>query len=478
MTQLDATTHQRTPRPVTVLQFGSGNFLRAFVDWMLQRSNEAGITNHGVAVVYATNRPGRKDPLADQDGLFHVVLEGVRDGRPQRRVELVDVVQTVVDPWTDNDAYNRITTSKDLKLVVSNTTEAGIVWRDEDLAARPPSSYPAQLAQLLHDRWLAFDGSEEAGLSILACELIEDNGQRLHELVRRHAESAGWGAEFLDWLDRANHFYDTLVDRIVSGFQPELVDQVAQETGFQDRALVRGELFSLWVVGGDDRIRELLPLDQLDLGVRFVPLADVTPFRSKKVRVLNACHTAMAQLGLQLGMETVDQAYGDLQLRAFIDAMVDEEVLPTIDGDRAELESFAAAILGRFDNASLHHKLADISLNSVAKWKARNLPILLDRWHAGQPAQRSVLSLAALLVLSSGQSAATGFVPRDEPGVVEAITESYDADDLPGWVSRCLAVMGLDELPEADRLAAETIEAARVLLEQGPRAALTAAHLG
>lgn len=476
MQELRTATVDRTDRPVTVLQFGSGNFLRAFADWMLQQSNEAGLTNHGVAVVYATHRPGRTDPLAEQDGLYHVVLEGVKDGRQQRRVDLVDVVQTVVDPWEQHDAYQRIALSKELQLVISNTTEAGIVWREDALASTPASSFPGQLAQLLHDRFVAFDGAPEAGLHVLACELIEDNGETLRRLVVRHAEQAGWGEDFLAWLGSANHFYDTLVDRIVSGFPTDEAEGLWAETGFRDRAIVKGELFSLWVIGGDESLREVLPLDRLDLGVRLVPRSEVGPFRSKKVRVLNACHTAMAVLGLQLGFQTVDRGYGDAGLRAFLDEMIAEEVLPTIEGDRDELKAFAAAILERFDNPSLHHRLADISLNSVAKWKARNMPILLDRWAAGLPARRTVASLAALLALYSGHVAADGFTPRDEPGVVEAIAGAFRLDDLTGFVRSSLVVMGLDDLPDAERLVDETAEALEVLFAEGARALLAKAR--
>ena len=178
-------------------------------------------------------------------------------------------------PYHDYDAFQRIALSPELQIILSNTTEAGITYHEDDLAARPPASFPAQIAQLLHDRYLAFEGSDAAGLAIICCELIEENGEALRGFVVRHAERAGWGEEFLGWLQRANHFYDTLVDRIVSGFPADDAPTLQQEVGFEDRALVKGEFFSLWVIGGDPGLRELLPLDQLDLGVSYVPREDV-----------------------------------------------------------------------------------------------------------------------------------------------------------------------------------------------------------
>lgn len=471
MKQLNNTTVARTPRPITILQFGSGNFLRGFADWMIQQSNDAGLTDHGVAIAYATNRANRHDPLADQDGLYHVCLEGVRGGEAVRRVDLIDAVQTVVDPWADYERYRAIALSPELQLVISNTTEAGIVYTEDDLEVRPAASFPAQVAQLLHDRYLAFDGADSAGLSILCCELIEANGSTLREYVRRHAVRAGWGPDFMAWLDRANRFYDTLVDRIVSGFPADESSALQAETGFDDRALVKGELFSLWVVGGDPRIQAVLPLADLDLGVTFVAPEQVAAFRDKKVRVLNGCHTAMALTGLQLGHVTVDQAFADPDVRTYLDALLEGEILPTIAGDPDELRAFAAAILERFANVSLRHKLADISLNSLAKWQARNLGVVLDRWAAGDEAPLSVLALASLLVLYSGHSAAAAFTPRDDEAFVTAVRDGFSASDRDGWVAECLT--HLDVTPEVRaRLVREVTPLVRALLIDGARPTL------
>lgn len=455
-------------RPIEILQIGSGNFLRGFVDWMIGRSNDAGLTNTGVAMAYATNRPGRKDPVKDQAGRYHVVLEGVRNGEAVRSVEEVNLIDQIIDPFADWASIENLVCSHDLKVIISNTTEAGITYRPMSLD-ETPDSFPATLARLLYARFQA-DGE---GLAVVPCELIEDNGQKLLELVIRHAKEAGWSSSFLTWLDESCHFYDTLVDRIVAGY-PDDAAAIHEEIGEADHALVKGEYFSLWVIGGDDYLRTVLPLDQLDVGVKFLEKDHLAPFREKKVRILNGSHTALAQLGLLSGKETVREAFTDPQLRRYIETMVSEEVLPTIDEDDAELRQFAASILERFDNPYLKHRLADIELNSIAKWKSRNLPVLRDCWESGKEAPKTAFILAALLALYSGQ-VAHDFQPRDEPGAVEFIRQTFVADELPVWVEGVISKFGLaSELSDADakKLIDVTAENVQCIISLGIRKAI------
>jgi tagaturonate reductase len=316
MQPLNSTTVARRQRPVTVLQFGGGNFLRGFVDWMIQVANDAGVLDAGVAVVHAT--PAH-DPafelLRQQDGLFHVLLEGVRDGEPVREVTRVECVQAVAAAHREFERYRELYLDPDLRLIVSNTTEAGIVHVEgDDLTATPPASFPAKVTALLHDRFRHFGGSPDKGLAVVACELIEDNGSTLRELVLRHAEAARLGDEFVAWVQEACSFYDTLVDRIVPGFPRDDIQRIQDEIGFADRLVVKGEYFHVWAIGGDERIRELLPLDRAGLDVRF--MSDIRPFRAQKVRVLNGAHTALSAVGLQLGFTGVREAFADDDVRA------------------------------------------------------------------------------------------------------------------------------------------------------------------
>lgn len=471
MTRLNRTTASAPRRPVTIAQFGSGNFLRAFVDWMVQRTNAAGLADNGVAVLYATHREDRHDPLVEQDGLYQVLLEGVRDGEQVRELELVDAVQEIIDPWAAPERVRALAISPELRLVVSNTTEAGIVDReDDDLSVRPAASFPGQVAQLLHDRYESLGGSEAPGLHVLCCELIEDNADTLRSIVLRHAARAGWDEGFRTWLEREVSFHNSLVDRIVSGYPKDDAAWAEARSGLEDRALVKGELFSLWAIDGDPALAQVLPVDALDLGARLVTAAELTAFRTRKVRILNGAHTALAQLGPALGYETVDQAFGDPDLRTFIAAMVSEEVLPTLAGDPAEVRALADSILERFDNTSLHHRLADIGLNSVSKWATRNLPVVVDRWAAGQTADREILALAALLVRYASPAGEVP-APRDSAEALEALA-AVDPTDAAALVP-VLDRLGLAAGVDAVRLAREAARWAGVLQEAGARACVS-----
>lgn len=464
----ETTASVRPKRPISILQFGSGNFLRAFVDWMIQQSNNAQLTNHGVAVAYATDRPERVDPLVPQDGLYHVCLEGIKNSEPVREITMVDVIDQIVDPYRQWNDFQQIVTSPDLKIVVSNTTEAGIVFVDESLDACPPQSFPAQIARLLHDRFIHFDGSATAGLAIVPCELIEDNGQQLKNMVIRHAEAANWEPEFIEWVETSNHFYDTLVDRIVAGFPKDDAAQLFDLIGYEDQGLVKGEYFSLWAIGGDDYLKSILPLDQLDLGTTFFPVEEIRPFRDKKVRILNGAHTALAQAGILFGHQTVKEGFSDPQLHDYIQKMVREEVIPTIEEDPVLLNEFADSILERFNNPYLNHQLKDIGLNSLSKWKSRNLPVVLDSWREGRRARRSELVLANLLLLYSG-SVDTPYEPQDEPGVVDFIKETFDRSNLKEWVSQVVRAYDLagDSEAETAQLIEITAENVKQLIDKG-----------
>ncbi|MGP7961253.1 tagaturonate reductase [Sanguibacter sp. A247] len=465
--RLSASAVGRTSRPVTVLQFGGGNFLRAFVDQMIHAANEAGVMNAGVAVVHATPGPDRAlELLEEQDGLYHVLLEGVRAGEPVREFTRIDVIERIVRAHEQFAEYRELYLSRDLKVIVSNTTEAGIAWvEDDDLAAQPPASFPAKVAALLHDRYLTFEGAPDAGVRIVCCELIEDNATTLREYVLRHARAAEWGAEFEQWVLTANSFHDTLVDRIVPGFPRDEIGEIQAELGFADDVVVKGEYFGVWAIGGDPVVREVLPLDRAGQPVKFMD--DIRPFRAKKVKILNGLHTAMAAVGLQLGCETVREAFERPDVRAYLDALLEDEILPSIAEPREELRTFAATIVERFGNPYLHHRLADIALNSVSKWGARNLPVLLSAFKDGRDAPRTGFAAAALLTLYV--RGPEGFEPRDDADVIAAVRDAFDPADVPAWVRTSVAAAGyvMDCDGCRDRLVDEVAAHAARILDVG-----------
>lgn len=418
--------------PIKILQFGEGNFLRAFVDWQIDKANEAGIMNHGVAIVQPIDK-GMAGMLEQQDCLYHVYLEGVKEKKPVKDIRLVKCVQCAINPYEEYEAYEKIFLSPELEATVSNTTEAGIRYEEgDDLWALPPKSYPAKMTALLYKRFKHFEGDPTKGLCIICCELIENNGSTLREYVLRHAEYNKLGEDFIEWVEKYCHFCDTLVDRIVPGFPRENIAEIKEELGFDDNLVVKAEFYHLWAIGGPgyEEVQRRLPLDKAGLHVIFMPT--IKQFRDKKVRILNGSHTGMVPIGLQIGCETVMDAFNNADLEAFVNTMVAEEVIPMIEEDQEELKAFAAGILERFYNPYIRHMLKTISLNSLSKWETRNFPTVLDNWKkAGKVAEKELFTFAALLTLYSGK---VDFTPDDTAEHVEFIQKVWNSEDVDATV--------------------------------------------
>ena len=437
MRQLDKSTITKTDHPVRILQFGEGNFLRAFFDWMIETANRQGVTDTSVAVVsprFKTNDTIKA--LQKQDGMYHVCLEGIENGEPKQTTTLVTAIADAFSPTQNPDKYIGYVTSPELRFVISNTTEAGIIYDSSSPVSLydTTSTFPAKITAMLHERFRHFRGDPSKGLVFLCCELIEDNGSLLKEYVLRHSREARLGEEFEKWVDESCHFCDTLVDRIVSGFPADSIEEIKGEIGYDDNLVVKGELYHVWAIGGEgaEIVKRELPLDKAGLNVHFLP--SVKEFRDKKVRILNGSHTGMVPVALQLGCETVLDAFRNEKVNTFVNRMVKREVLPTIDGDREELQQFADGILERFYNPYIRHMLKSIALNSLSKWETRNFPTVRDVWEReGRLAELELFTFAALLTLYAPDS---GFEPRDNADHVKFIHENRDNADLRGTVSK------------------------------------------
>ena len=445
--KLNKTTTEKIDRPVQVLQFGEGNFLRAFVDWLIDIANEKGVMNTGVAICKPRNSSEKKslttiDLLNAQDNMYHVYLEGIENKEPRKDIRLVKSVMDAFNPYDDYAKYETYILSPELKMVISNTTEAGIRYEEgDDLSACPPKSYPAKVTALLYKRFKHFGGDPTKGLAIICCELIEDNGSTLHEYVIRHAKYNHLEDDFIDWIEQNCSFCDTLVDRIVPGFPHDSIDQIKEEIGYDDNLVVRGELYHLWAIGGAgyEDVQKLLPLDKAGFNVTFMP--SIKQFRDKKVRILNGSHTGMVAIGLLMGCETVMDAFNTPDIEQFINQMVEQEVIPMIDEDPAELKRFAASILERFYNPHIRHLLKSISLNSLSKWEARNYPTLRDNWlKAGKIAKHECMTFAALMAYYSPKS---GFEPDDTPEFVQYIRHNWDSDNLEETLTKIVTQSGI-----------------------------------
>ena len=437
---------EREARPIKILQFGEGNFLRAFVDWQVDIANEMGVMDAGIAI--CKPRPNRSQTrgtieiLKEQDCLYHTYLEGIKDKKPMKEVRLIKSVQCAINPYEEYETYERIILSPELEIVISNTTEAGIRYEEgDDLTACPPKSYPAKVTALLYRRFKHYGGDPTKGLCVICCELIEDNGSTLREYVLRHAAYNGLEQEFVEWVEQHCSFCDTLVDRIVPGFPNDSIGEIKEELGFDDNLVVKGELYHLWAIGGSDykRVMELLPLDKAGLNVLFMP--SIKQFRDKKVRILNGSHTGMVTMALMMGCESVMEAFNTPAIEKFVNDMVAEEVIPMIEGDRTELQEFASGILERFYNPYIRHMLKSISLNSLSKWEARNYPTVKDNWFkAGRVAEHEAMTFAALLAYYSPKS---GFEPDDVVEFVAYIRNNWDSEDLEGTVSKIVKDSGI-----------------------------------
>lgn len=434
MKELNDSTIHRRRLPVRILQFGDGNFLRGFVDWMVEKSNQQGVTNLGIAIV----QPRSKEfsiLMREQNCLYHVYLEGIKDGKALKDITLVQAVQDIINPYLEYGKYEDLFLSPDLELVVSNTTEAGIVYQEnDDLWALPPNSFPAKMAALLYKRFLKYEGASDKGLHVVCTELIENNGATLKCCIIQHAERYKL-SDFIKWLNEHCYFYDTLVDRIVSGFPKNNAEETKLELGYNDNLIVKGEYFHVWAIGGNPRIKDILPLDKAKLNVLFMD--DISSFRDRKVRILNGLHTGMVSVAILLGKHTVVDAVNDPLIEKYVRSMVINEILPVIKGNKVELEHFANEILERFYNPEIQHFLKDISLNSLSKWQVRNLPTLSDNLLQGRIPQLTIFSFATLLALYSGHSGVE-FLVTDSLLSVKMIQETYDPQHLSQWVQNII----------------------------------------
>lgn len=393
----DVTPPSLKPMPEKVIQFGEGNFLRAFVDWMIERMNRQGAFNGRVVVVQPIEH-GLVDTLNAQDGLFTLILRGLSDGRIVESKEIISSISRGVNPYTQWSQFLQCAENPDLRIVVSNTTEAGIVYINEPFTPdRVQVSFPAKLTAFLYRRFTHFQADPRKGLLIFPCELIDRNGGNLRRIVLRLAQRWQLPDAFVDWVRRHNHFFNTLVDRIVTGYPKDDMDQLGRTLGYRDRLVDTGEIFHLWVIEGDKRFQEEFPM--ADIGLNVIWTDDLKPYRERKVRVLNGAHTMTFAAALLCGLDTVKAAVEDDVVSRFMRRGIFEEILPVLSLPEQEKRAFADGVLERFQNPFIHHQWADIALNSVSKFKTRCLPSIVDyaaEKHAAPPLLS--FSLAALIV--------------------------------------------------------------------------------
>ncbi|WP_207431617.1 tagaturonate reductase [Sabulibacter ruber] len=405
-------------RPTKVVQFGEGNFLRGFVDWIIDILNEKTDFNGGVEIVQPLDK-GIYQLLNKQDGLYHLVLEGIQDGNTVQDTRLITCVNHSLSPYAHYEEYLKLGENPDLEFIISNTTEAGIAFEPDDVNFdTTPGSFPGKLTALLYRRFTHFAGAKDKALTIIPCELIEKNGENLRTTVLQFAQHWNLPAEFVSWIENDTIFCNTLVDRIVPGFPKDTIKEIQQELGFEDNLVVKAEPFHLWVIEAPESVAKAFPTEQADLQVKFVD--DLTPYRTRKVRILNGAHTALVPVAYLQGLRTVREAVEDEKAGTFIKEAIFEEIIPTLDLSAEELNQFANDVIERFQNPFIRHELQSIALNSVSKYKVRVLPSVLEyQYRKGQLPQRLLHSLAALILFYKGEYNGEPTPVNDTPEVLD-----------------------------------------------------------
>ncbi len=362
--------------PIKIIQFGEGNFLRAFTDWMVDIMNTEHNYNYGVAVVQPI-KLGMVDVLENQDNMYHHIYRGLKEGKVINHTRLIKCIQKSINPFKNIEEYNKLATLDSLEIVISNTTEAGIVFSDtEKNITDLPHTFPGKITKLLWERFNFFNGDKAKGLKFIPVELIEKNGDKLKSAIIKYSKLWKLPEEFEDWINNYNYFSNTLVDRIVTGYPKDEIEKIHKTIGFKDELVVASELFHLFVIEADEEVKRSFPADKFGFNLKYTN--DITPYRTQKVRILNGAHTCMVPIGLYNDIETVGDSLNNIQIESFINDLIYKEIIPTINLPESELIEFAKDVIERFKNPFIKHKLTDISLNSISKFRVRVLPTILD----------------------------------------------------------------------------------------------------
>ncbi|HIW21930.1 MAG TPA: tagaturonate reductase [Candidatus Dorea intestinavium] len=360
--------------PVRVLQFGEGNFLRAFVDYFFDMMNEKVDFNSKVTLVTPIGG-GTTDLINQQEGLYTLYLRGFQDGKKVNKKRIISSVDRCLDPYVNYEEVLACADNPDLRFIASNTTEAGIAFDPScKFSDVPASSFPGKLTQLMHRRFEKFGATKGKGFVILSCELIDDNGKELKNCVLEYAKLWNLEPEFIKWIEEENIFCSTLVDRIVTGFPRNEVDALNEENGYIDNIMDTAEVFGFWVIEGPDSLKEELPFEKAGLPVLIT--ANHKPYKQRKVRILNGAHTSFVLGAYLAGQDIVRDCMDDNVIQGFMNKTIYDEIIPTLTLPEKELNDFAAAVTERFKNPFIDHELLSIALNSTSKWKARVLPSL------------------------------------------------------------------------------------------------------
>ncbi len=424
------------------IQFGEGNFMRAFVDYCIQLLNEETDFVGRVNIVQPIEK-GMITDLRNQNGQYHVFQEGVIHGKQLRSRHLIDCIDKLVNPYVEFQSFLKLAENESLTFIFSNTTEAGIEYDiNDNINDKPPNSFPAKLLILLYHRFQKFNGDPSMILHIIPCELIDKNGSKLKEILIEISDRWELGEKFKFWLN-LNVFYNTLVDRIVPGFPKNDIDFYEKGLPFKDKLMVTCEPFFLWVIEGSKELLEIFPADQLKK-INLIVVDDLRLYRTRKVRILNGCHTTMVPVGLLNKTLTVSDVLNNDFLNSFITEALFEEIIPSIDFDDDELKNYAVSVLERFSNPFIIHQLESIALNSISKFKVRVLPSILSYLKKEGKAPKNLsFAMASLIYYYGKEISQHSYELNDEPSNIEFFKKIWKTESTKRVTEKTLSKSSL-----------------------------------
>lgn len=369
MEKLSSKIIKKENRPIKIIQFGEGNFLRAFQDYFIDILNSETDFNGGIAVIKPREK-GSLEKFYNQDLMYTVDLTS-KDGEELRTITSLSLA---INPYEKYDEYIGLSKNPELKIAFSNTTESGIEFKEEAFS-KLPTSFPGKVTAFLYERYKYFNGDKQKGISFFPSELIDNNGAELLKCINKYIDYWNLDLDFKNWVNSCCYFYNTLVDRIVSGFPKDKKDEIYEKLGFTDELLVSGEKFGLWVIEAGEEVASLFKLHEISLPI--VITDDISKYKKRKVRILNGAHTSFTAFSYMLGYDYVKDALNDELIYTYLVKLFKSEIVPILT-DVNDPMGFTEDVIKRFKNPYINHKLLDICLNSFSKWETRCLPSLLD----------------------------------------------------------------------------------------------------
>lgn len=409
--------------PIKIMQVGEGNFLMSFFDWMVYQAIKAGKFDGSIALTCSLNYDKKINLLNEQDMLYTVIQRGFKGETEVYKKDIVSVFSKVFNYNVDWDTFMKIAEEPSLEVIISNTTEAGLAYKQVKLEEASEALYPAKLTAFLMHRFEVLNG-ESKKLLIFPCELVEENGNVLEEFVMKHAEDFGASDEFKDWLDETCLFLNNLVDRIVPGYPGADADNYFQELGYVDGALSMCEPYFLWAIEGSEELDKILPLNASGLNVQW--LESLHDTHLLKVRILNGSHTLITPYSILQGFKQVDEVVEDEIMKIFLNETLNNEILPSIKNETGDSKAFASIVLSRFRNQHINHKLESISMNSISKFKNRLLPTIKTYIEDNNSLPNNMIfSLAGLIRFYQIEKVENGYIGHNFEG------ETYPVFDTP-----------------------------------------------